>query len=136
MTGSPSRSRWRRRRWSLTADTYTHVLSDGRELTTPRFSYLSDYGAEVVDHYHGSATISQGAAVVEGDCVIATVGGPATDPTWLGSLQDSAPTVDLLEGGAWLRLADGREGEIQVERAVAGSGLTEFSGAKGILDLH
>ena len=121
---------------SLTADTYTHVLSDGRELTTPRFSYLSDYGAEVVDHYHGSATISQGAAVVEGDCVIATVGGPATDPTWLGSLQDSAPTVDLLEGGAWLRLADGREGEIQVERAVAGSGLTEFSGAKGILDLH
>ena len=111
-------------------------LSDGRELTTPRFSYLSDYGAEVVDHYHGSATISQGTAVVEGDCVIATVGGPATDPTWLGSVQDSAPTVDLLEGGAWLRLADGREGEIQVERAVAGSGLTEFSGAKGILDLH
>jgi hypothetical protein len=44
--------------------------------------------------------------------------------------------VNLLEGGAWLRLADGREGEIQVERAVAGSGFTEFSGAKGILDLH
>ena len=96
------------------------------------------YGAAVVDHYHGSATISQGTAVVEGDCVIATVGGPAPgpDPAWLGSLQDSAPTLDLLEGGAWLRLADGRECEIQVERAVAGSGLTEFSGAKGIQDLH
>jgi hypothetical protein len=44
--------------------------------------------------------------------------------------------VNLAEGGAWLRLADGRECEIQVERAVAGSGFTEFSGAKGILDLH
>jgi len=89
-----------------------------------------------VNHYHGSATISQGAAVVEGDCIIETVGGPATDPPWLGNLQDPAPTVNLLKGGAWLRLADGREGEIQVERAVAGSGFTEFSGAKGILDLH
>jgi hypothetical protein len=91
-----------------------------------------------VDHYHGSATISQGTAVIEGDCIIATVGGPAPgpDPAWLGSLQDSEPTLDLLEGGAWLRLADGRECEIQVERAVAGSGLTEFSGAKGIRDLH
>ena len=89
-----------------------------------------------MDHYRGSATISQGTAVVEGDCIIATVGGPATDPAWLGNLQDPAPTVNLLKGGAWLRLADGREGEIQVERAVAGSGFTEFSGAKGILDLH
>jgi hypothetical protein len=44
--------------------------------------------------------------------------------------------MNLVEGGAWLRLADGREGEIQIERAVAGSGLTEFSGARGILDLH
>jgi hypothetical protein len=44
--------------------------------------------------------------------------------------------MDLVEGGAWLRLADGRECEIQVEGAVAGSGFTEFSGAKGILDLH
>jgi hypothetical protein len=89
-----------------------------------------------VNHYHGSATISQGAAVVQGDCTIETVGGPALDPAWLGNLQDPAPTVDLVEGGAWLRLADGRECEIQVEHAVAGSGLTEFSGAKGILDLH
>jgi hypothetical protein len=106
--------------------------------TTPRFSCPSDYGARVVSHYHGSATISQGAAVVEGDCIIETVGGPAPgpDPGWLGNLQDPAPTVNLVEGGAWLRLADGRECEIQVERAVAGSGLTEFSGAKGIQDLH
>jgi hypothetical protein len=106
--------------------------------TTPRFSYPSDYGAGVVDHYHGSATISQGVAVVEGDCIIVTVGGPAPgpDPEWAGNLQDPAPTVNLVEGGAWLRLADGRECEIQVERAVAGSGLTEFSGAKGIRDLH
>jgi hypothetical protein len=89
-----------------------------------------------VNHYHGSATISQGAAVVQGNCIIETVGGPAPDPAWLGNLQDPAPTVDLVEGGAWLRLADGRECEIQVEHAVAGSGLTEFSGAKGILDLH
>ena len=44
--------------------------------------------------------------------------------------------MNLLEGGAWLRLADGRECEIQVERAVAGSGTTEFSGVKGILDLR
>jgi hypothetical protein len=44
--------------------------------------------------------------------------------------------MNLVEGGAWLRLADGRECEIQIERAVAGSGLTEFSGAKGIRDLH
>jgi hypothetical protein len=96
------------------------------------------YGAGVVNHYHGSATISQGRAVVEGDCIIETAGGPAPgpDPAWSGNLEDPAPTVDLVEGGAWLRLADGREGEIQVERAVAGSGLTEFSGAKGILDLH
>jgi hypothetical protein len=42
--------------------------------------------------------------------------------------------MNLVEGGAWLRLADGRECEIQVERA--GSGVTEFSGAKGFLDLH
>jgi hypothetical protein len=91
-----------------------------------------------VNRYHGSATISQGAAVVEGDCIIESVGGPAPgpNPAWAGRLQDLAPTMDLVEGGAWLRLADGRECEIQVERAVAGSGLTEFSGAKGILDLH
>jgi hypothetical protein len=44
--------------------------------------------------------------------------------------------MNLVEGGAWLRLADGRECEIRVERAVAGSGTTEFSGAKGILDLR
>ena len=44
--------------------------------------------------------------------------------------------MNLVEGGAWLRLADGRECEIQVKRAVAGSGVTEFSGAKRILDLH
>ena len=89
-------------------------------------------------HYHGSATISQGAGVVEGDCILETVGGPAPglDPGWSGNLQDAAPTVNLVEGGAWLRLADGRECEIQVERAVPGSGFTEFSGAKGILDLH
>ena len=98
----------------------------------------SDYGGWVVNHYHGSATISQGATVVEGDCIIETVGGPAagSDNAWSGNLQDPAPTVNLVEGGAWLRLADGRECEIQVERAVAGSGLTEFSGAKGILDLQ
>jgi hypothetical protein len=91
-----------------------------------------------VNRYHGTATISQGAAVVEGDCIIESVGDPApdSDPAWSGKLQDPAPTVNLVEGGAWLRLADGREGEIQIERAVAGSGLTEFSGAKGILDLH
>jgi hypothetical protein len=90
------------------------------------------------DRYHGSATISQGAAVVEGDCIIESVGGPAPgpDPASSGTLQDPVPTVNLVEGGAWLRVADGREGEIQVERDVAGSGLTEFSGAKGILDLH
>jgi hypothetical protein len=91
-----------------------------------------------VNHYHGSATISQGAAIVEGDCLIETVGGsaPGPDPAWSGNLQDPAPTVNLVEGGAWLRLADGRECEIQIERAAAGSGLTEFSGAKGIQDLH
>jgi hypothetical protein len=96
------------------------------------------YGVSVVIRYHGSATISQGAAVVEGDCIIESVGGPAPgpDPAWSGNLQDPAPTMDLVEGGAWLRLADGRECEIQVEGAVAGSGFTEFSGAKGILDLH
>ena len=54
---------------------------------------------------------------------------PKTDHRW--------PADEHFEGGgAWLRLADGRECEIQVERAVAGSGLTEFSGAKGILDLR
>jgi len=91
-----------------------------------------------VHHYHASAMISPRAALVEGDCIIETVGGPApgSDPAWSGNLQDAAPTVNLAEGGAWLRLADGRECEIQVEHAVAGSGLTEFSGAKGILDLH
>jgi hypothetical protein len=88
--------------------------------------------------YHGSATISQGAAVVEGDCIIESVGGPlpGPDPAWSGILEDPAPEVDLVVGGAWLRLADGRECEIQVERVVARSGVTEFSGAKGILDLH
>jgi hypothetical protein len=91
-----------------------------------------------VNRYHGTATISQGVAVVEGDCTIESVGDPAPgpDPAWSGRLQDPTPTVNLVEGGAWLRLADGREGEIQIERAVAGSGLTEFSGARGILDLH
>jgi hypothetical protein len=91
-----------------------------------------------MNRYHGSATISQGAAVIEGDCILESVGGaaPGSDPPWSGRLQDPAPELNLVEGGAWLRLADGREGEIQVERAVAGSGLTEFSGAKGILDLH
>ena len=117
----------------------TYFTSDRRtNSTTPRFSYPSDYGVGVVNHYHGSATISQGATVVEGDCIIETVGGPApgSDNAWSGNLQDPAPTVNLVDCGAWLRLADGRECEIQVERAVAGSGLAEFSGAKGILDLH
>jgi hypothetical protein len=104
--------------------------------TTPRFSYSSDLWCGVVHRYHGSATIRQGAAVVEGDCSIDSVGGPlpGPDPAWLGILEDPAPEVNLVEGGAWLRLADGRECEIRVERA--GSGVTEFSGAKGILDLH
>ena len=77
-------------------------------------------------------------ALVEGDCIIESVGGPAPgpDPAWSGRLQETAPTMNLHEGGAWLRLADGRECEIRVERAVAGSGTTEFSGAKGFLDLH
>jgi hypothetical protein len=78
-------------------------------------------------------------ALVEGDCIIESVGGPAPgpDPAWSGRLQEPAPTMNLVEGGAaWLRLADGRECEIQVERALAGSGITEFSGSKGILDLH
>jgi hypothetical protein len=103
-----------------------------------RFSYRPDLWCEVENRYHGTATISQGAAVVEGDCTIESVGGAASgpDPAWSGRLQEPAPTMNLVEGGAWLRLADGREGEIQVERAVAGSGLTEFSGARGILDLH
>jgi hypothetical protein len=96
------------------------------------------YGGRVENRYHGTATISQGAAVVEGDCIIESVGGPAPgpDPAWSGRLQEPAPTMKLIEGGAWLRLADGRECEIRVERAVAGSGTTEFSGAKGILDLR
>ena len=96
------------------------------------------YGVRVENRYHGTATISQGAAIVEGDCIIESVGGPAPgpDPAWSGRLQDPAPTLNLVEGGAWLRLADGRECEIQIERAVAGSGITEFTGAKGILDLH
>ena len=34
------------------------------------------------------------------------------------------------------RRMERRECEIRVERAVAGSGFTEFTGAKGILDLH
>jgi hypothetical protein len=90
-----------------------------------------------VNRYHGSATITQGAAIVEGDCTIESVGDPpGPDPAWAGTLQDPTPTVNLVEGGAWLRLAVGREGEIQIERAVAGSGVTEFSGAKGILNLH
>ena len=81
--------------------------------------------------------IRRGAATVEGECSIESVGGPlrGPDPAWLGILEDPAPEVSLVErGGAWLRLADGREYEIRVERA--GSGVTEFSGAKGILDLH
>ena len=96
------------------------------------------YGGRVENRYHGTATISQGAAVVEGDCIIESVGGPAPgpDPAWSGRLQEPAPTMNLVEGGAWLRLADGRECEIRVERALAGSGSTEFTGAKGILDLH
>jgi hypothetical protein len=94
---------------------------------------------KVENRYHGTATISQGAALVEGDCIIESVGGPAPspDPAWSGRLQELVPTMNLVEGGgAWLRLADGRECEIRVERAVAGSGTTEFSGAKGILDLR
>jgi hypothetical protein len=96
------------------------------------------YGVRVENRYNGTATISQGAAVVEGDCIIESVGGPAPgpDPAWSGRLQEPVPTMNLVEGGAWLRLADGRECEIRVERAVAGSGTTEFTGAKGILDLH
>ena len=92
-----------------------------------------------MNRYHGSATISQGAAVVEGDCIIESVGGPdpGPDPAWSGNLQeDPAPTMTLVEGAAWLRLADGRECEIRVERAVAGSGTTEFTSVKGILDLR
>jgi hypothetical protein len=96
------------------------------------------YGVRVENRYNGTATISQGAAVVEGDCIIESVGGPAPGPdsAWSGRLQEPVPTLNLVEGGAWLRLADGRECEIRVERAVAGSGTTEFTGAKGILDLH
>ena len=122
-----------------TARTYTHVLGDEQRARLLRTSHISlIYGPKVVNRYHGSATISQGAAIVEGDCIIESVGGPApgSNPAWAGRLQDPGPTMDLVEGGAWLRLADGRECEIQVERAVAGSGLTEFSGAKGIRDLH
>jgi hypothetical protein len=121
-----------------TARTDTHAVADERELDYSALLIPSDLWWGVVHRYHGSATIRQGAAVVAGDCILETVGGPAPgpDPAWSGNLHDPAPTVNLLEGGAWLRLADGREGEIQVERAVAGSGFTEFSGAKGILDLH
>jgi hypothetical protein len=91
----------------------------------------------IVIRYHGSAAVSQGAAEVEGDCIIESRGaiqGP--DASWSGRLQDPAPKANLVEGGAWLRLADGRECEIQITRAVAGSGLIQFSGAKGLLDLH
>jgi hypothetical protein len=98
------------------------------------------YGARIVIRYHGSAAIRQGPAEVEGDCIIESVGDPSPgpDPSWSGILQeDPAPKVNLVVGvGAWLRLADGRECEIQVERADAGSGVTEFTGARGILDLH
>jgi hypothetical protein len=91
----------------------------------------------IVIRYHGSAAISQGAADVEGDCIIESGGAiPGPDPSWWGRLQDPAPKRNLVEGGAWLRLADGRECEIQITRAVAGSGLIQFSGAKGLLDLH
>ena len=117
---------------------FLSTLPPGLPLVTRASRIGLTYGVRVENRYHGTATISQGAAVVEGDCIIESVGGPAPgpDPAWSGRLQEPAPTMNLVEGGAWLRLADGRECEIQVERAVAGSGITEFTGAKGILDLR
>jgi hypothetical protein len=88
--------------------------------------------------YHGRATIAQGVPTIEGDCLIESAGDPipGSDPSWSGRLSGSAPESDLVEARAWLRLEDGRECEIEITRAVAGSGLVEFSGAAGILDLR
>ena len=104
---------------------------------------LDDYSAAslpveprcgAVNRYHGHRDDSQGASVVEGDCIIESAGGPAPgpDPAWSGNLQeDPAPTVNLPRrwppGCAW-RMS--RECQIQVERAVAGSGTHRIFGAK------
>jgi hypothetical protein len=91
----------------------------------------------VENRYHGTATISQGAAVVEGDCIIESVGGPApgSRSCLVGETPGTRTYDESHRGWRLVALGDGRECEIRVERAVAGSGTTEFSGAKGILDL-
>jgi hypothetical protein len=91
-----------------------------------------------VIRYQGNAKIRQGAALMEGDCIIESAGDPipGPDPAWSGRLTGPVPAVDLAEGAAWLRLEDGRESEIKIVRAVVGSGLVEFSGAAGLLELR
>jgi hypothetical protein len=63
-----------------TARTDTHVVADEREFDYSALLIPSDLWWRVVHRYHGSATIRQGAAVVAGDCILETVGGPAPGP--------------------------------------------------------
>jgi hypothetical protein len=106
--------------------------------TTPCVCSGPRFTVSGVIRYHGDATITQSTVVVTGDCIIESAGDPlpGPDPSWTGRLSNLAPTADVVEGAAWLRLSDGRECEIEITRAVAGSGLIEFSGAAGILDLR
>lgn len=92
----------------------------------------------LVISYQGSATIRQGAAATEGECFVESPGDarPGPDSAWSGRLSGPAPKLDLNEGPAWLSLQDGREGEIQITRAVAGSGLVEFEGIGSLNALH
>jgi hypothetical protein len=84
--------------------------------------------------YQGDASIQQGDAICTGICF---VDWSEDGAEWRGRLSDDAPAFNLREGeGAWLRLEDGRECTIVIDRNVAGSGLVEFSNPRGNSDLR
>jgi len=95
-----------------------------------------------VIRYKGSATIRQGATVIEGECVVESGGGqlPRSDLPWSGRFHDPSPGANLEDGRAWLRLNEEpvREGAIKITRVGSGSGagLIDFDGVGGVRELR
>ena len=96
----------------------------------------------LVIRYKGSATLRQGATVIEGECVVESEGDQLAEPDlpWSGRFHDPAPGADLEDGRAWLRLNEEpvREGAIKITRVGSGSsaGLIDFDGIGSVCELR
>ena len=92
--------------------------------------------------YQGSATIRQGTTVIEGECVVESEGDQLAelDLPWSGRFHDPAPSANLDEGRAWLRLNEEpvRESAVKITRAGSGSGagLIDFYGIGSLRELR